>query len=481
MVHLRRTSVSGSPSHFETPGIHSARLESAAEPNEILCTPTVFDIFSPHYSDMFPGKALDVQTKDRLLKAYIVCPRPLPTVRVIVSDLLFADKERLGKLLHGTKKILIVDDEPMITEVLPELLQLYIDKNRIVVANDGEEALRLFSPGNYMAVLTDIVMPNMDGIDLSRSISTIDPDVPVVMMSGYSMGDRYTSLFDAGAVLAFTKPITSESVLRSLAFAVAFGTPSILRKRLQILTDKPSDFLRWIERIADVVHYIIRSANNPEDVGDGLLRHKAKHIATEAIRRLVPGGDVVPFLESAASQLNKIENLCLVSQPKEKLVLEKHLQNMINDYSKANKKSEITIDCDLPASEDLKTLQSVALLIVFELIDNALDATDHKGKIWVEVDWVRSRQQLRITVSDDGPGVPIDMVDDLFQMMRTTKERGRGMGLHLVKQACDTLRGSIHYSKDEKTHFIALLRLPMQFHETISEHDTSANARTSRG
>ncbi|MCK4541385.1 MAG: response regulator [Spirochaetales bacterium] len=223
MVHLRRTSVSGSPSHFETPDIHSARLESAAEPNEILCTQTVFEIFSPHYSDMFPGKALDVQTKDRTLKAYIVCPRPLPIVRVIVSDLLFADEERLGKLLHGTKKILIVDDEPMITELLTEVLQLYIDKDRIVVANDGEEALRLFSPGNYMAVLTDIVMPNMDGIDLSRSISAIDADVPVVMMSGYSMGDRYTSLFDAGAVLAFTKPTTRESVLRYLAFAVAFG------------------------------------------------------------------------------------------------------------------------------------------------------------------------------------------------------------------------------------------------------------------
>jgi hypothetical protein len=108
LLHFRQSAISQTPSHFEVPGIQSSRLESAAKPQQILCTDTVRAIFFPHYPEMFPSELIYIQTKDRTISAYEVTPLPLPNVRIVVSDLFFASLDRLGKNLEGTKKFLIV-------------------------------------------------------------------------------------------------------------------------------------------------------------------------------------------------------------------------------------------------------------------------------------------------------------------------------------------------------------------------------------
>lgn len=461
LIHFRQTAISPNPSHFEVPGIHSARLESIAKPHQILCTDTVHAIFAPHYGEMFPSEPLQVETKDRTLVAYDIAPLPLPNIRIVISDLIFADSKRLGKTLCGTKKLLIVDDDPSTMQVLSEILSPYVEEERIVIANDGEDALRLFSPGDFMAVLTDIIMPRMSGIELAHRIATIDPDVPVVIMSGYSEAIRDERVFESGVVLAFEKPFAVDSILRGLFFAAAFGTPSNLRSRLHLITNDPTGFLRRIERIADAISHILNSANNAQDVGQSLLRHKAKQVADEVIRRLVPGGDVVQYLESAVTQLRKLRLLCTVVNPHKDLSMEEHFQNMAEDYAKANKKANLTLECDMSAAPVLSPIRSVAFLVAAEFIDNALDAVKHKGIISIDVYWERALQQLRIEVTDNGPGVPHDMVSDLFRFGYTTKGEGRGLGLSLVNQACRAFHGTTHYSHEEDTTvLVATFRLP---------------------
>jgi CheY-like chemotaxis protein/anti-sigma regulatory factor (Ser/Thr protein kinase) len=460
-IHFRQTTISQNPSHFETPGIISARLESVAKPNQILSTETIHSIFSPHYEEMFPAEPLKIETKDRTLVAYNIVPLPLPNMRAIVSDLIYADPDRLGKTLCGTKKILIVDDENMLIELLTELLSQYVDKDRIVTAKDGEEALRLFKLGGFLVVLTDINMPRMNGIELANHIAAIDRDVPVLIMSGYSEMLQDNHIFDSGVVLAHSKPLSVESLLRGLFFAVTFGTPLNLRSRLHLITNDTSGFLRRIERIADEINFILKRANDSQDIGQSLLRHKAKQIAEEVIRRLIPGGDIVPYLESALKQLSKIRRLCSVINPYEDLLMEKHFQNMVTDYEKANKKTKFKLECNISDAPSLVSVRSVAFLIVAELIDNALDAIERKGTIPIDIYWERTLQQLRIEVADNGPGVKIEMLSNLFQSICTTKGEGRGLGLSLVYQACQSFHGEINYSRDEDTTvFTATFCLP---------------------
>ena len=473
ILHLRCNSISVSPSHFDLPGILSARLEGAAKPNQILCSKTVFEIFNWHYKNMFSSNSCKITTKDRTLVAYEITPYPLPQLRNIISDFLFTRCERLDKILQGDKKILIVDDEPIICDVTIDFLKtLNIDPNRIVMAESGKAALKVFKPDEFMVVLTDIVMPGMSGIELTEQISNIDPNVPIVIMSGYSINGAFADYYDRGGVFFFQKPMSTETLLRSLSFVSAFGTPSILRSRIRILTDNPKLFLQLLERIAYKISQVLRKMDVLHDIGYGLIRHKAKQIANEVVKRIVPGGDILPYLNAALAQLIKIEKLSIVMKPYETGEIKFHLRNLVSDYRDSNKNVKFTLRCNLKGAPDLEPVQSVALLIISEFIDNAIDALNLRGIIGIRISWQRARQQLRISVTDNGPGISPDFIDKLFYFSISDKGKGRGMGLLLVKQACEAFHGSTIFSRDDHTLFNATLRLPEKHEGNVSEPST---------
>jgi DNA-binding NtrC family response regulator len=80
--------------------------------------------------------------------------------------------------------ILVVDDEPRIRSLVKSVLERH--GHRIIEASDGVEALRVWerSPESVDLLLTDIVMPGMDGLDLAQHLSSRSPRVRVLYMSG---------------------------------------------------------------------------------------------------------------------------------------------------------------------------------------------------------------------------------------------------------------------------------------------------------
>ena len=80
---------------------------------------------------------------------------------------------------------LVVDDEPVIRQFAARVLAE--DGFGVHEASDGAEALELIRAGlaDLDVVLSDIVMPRMNGVQLLQSLSTLRPDLPVLLMSGY--------------------------------------------------------------------------------------------------------------------------------------------------------------------------------------------------------------------------------------------------------------------------------------------------------
>jgi two-component system cell cycle sensor histidine kinase/response regulator CckA len=81
--------------------------------------------------------------------------------------------------------VLVVDDEPMIRSFAARVLRE--EGFGVYEATDGVEALELIRAGiaDLDVVLSDIVMPRMNGVQLLQSLSTLRPDLPVLLMSGY--------------------------------------------------------------------------------------------------------------------------------------------------------------------------------------------------------------------------------------------------------------------------------------------------------
>ncbi len=86
----------------------------------------------------------------------------------------------------GREHILVVDDEPVVRRFASRVLEEA--GYRIATAADGAQALRALRHETepFDAVVSDIVMPNVNGVELLQEVSTAYPELPVILMSGYA-------------------------------------------------------------------------------------------------------------------------------------------------------------------------------------------------------------------------------------------------------------------------------------------------------
>ncbi|MBI3594065.1 MAG: sigma-54-dependent Fis family transcriptional regulator [Nitrospirae bacterium] len=108
-------------------------------------------------------------------------------------------------------RVLIVDDEEGPRRAIEAAL--YREKDlEIRTARSGEEALHSFDEGAFDLVLTDIRMPQMDGIDLLRRIHERSPDTLVILITGYGTLNSAIDAIRAGAYDYLTKPFKVEEL-----------------------------------------------------------------------------------------------------------------------------------------------------------------------------------------------------------------------------------------------------------------------------
>jgi DNA-binding NtrC family response regulator len=106
------------------------------------------------------------------------------------------------------KKILILDDERDILNVIERFL------NRrglveVVSITNPIEALALIKNGNFDMLLTDIMMPEMNGVEVLKEVHKMKPDLKVIMMTAYSTIDKIIECEQLGATDYVTKPFIS--------------------------------------------------------------------------------------------------------------------------------------------------------------------------------------------------------------------------------------------------------------------------------
>ena len=80
--------------------------------------------------------------------------------------------------------ILVVDDEPLVTQMLSILLELNLDMN-VVTTNSSLEARDILRKGNIALLLTDYLMPDLNGINLIRALRDEGSRIPVIVLTGY--------------------------------------------------------------------------------------------------------------------------------------------------------------------------------------------------------------------------------------------------------------------------------------------------------
>ena len=114
--------------------------------------------------------------------------------------------------------ILIIDDERAIRKTLNEILGF--EGYKIDEAADGEEGLKKFQSSTYDVVLCDIKMPKLDGIEFLSKALTINPDIPVIMISGHGNIETAVEAVKKGAFDFISKPPDLNRLLITIRNAI---------------------------------------------------------------------------------------------------------------------------------------------------------------------------------------------------------------------------------------------------------------------
>lgn len=229
--------------HQAIPTSHRFPMDFVPESSKYVClqvkdtgsgiTPENIDkIFDPFYSTRFTGRGLGLSVTMGILKAHKGCITinssigKGSTFRVFLPLLRLNDVEPAAPQLDqyaepevsGT--VLLVEDEKILRELATGMLKkLGI---QTLQAQDGVEALDIFKQNQQKicCIITDLTMPRMDGWETIESIRKIDPNIPFVLISGYSKAESMAGQHPEQPQVFLKKPYTVEGLKHALYVAM---------------------------------------------------------------------------------------------------------------------------------------------------------------------------------------------------------------------------------------------------------------------
>lgn len=109
-------------------------------------------------------------------------------------------------------KILLVEDEENLASLLQNAIADYFSS--FDIANTGSEGIEKFKKINPDIVITDIMMPDLTGLEMARELKKINHSIPIIILSAFSETDKLLNAIDVGVIKYFIKPFDPDELLK---------------------------------------------------------------------------------------------------------------------------------------------------------------------------------------------------------------------------------------------------------------------------
>ena len=194
----------------------------------------------------------------------------------------FTNATSMGRAIEAKQlAILYVEDDEMVRRETGCLLESLV--GRVFTAADGEEGLALFRKVHPDVVLSDIIMPGMDGLQLARQIKRADPATPVVLVTGSNDAEHLQQAINIGVDGCLLKPVSINLLMQTITEAMArqLGSRELARANAQL-----SAYQAGAEEERRLVVELMGRMMRPEQLQDKQVRYWIR--PTEAV-----SGDLV--------------------------------------------------------------------------------------------------------------------------------------------------------------------------------------------
>jgi signal transduction histidine kinase len=345
--------------------------------------------------------------------------------------------ERSDDTLKATR-VLVVEDNVELIRFVHSLLE---PEHAVYLASDGEKGWELAQREKPDLIVTDYMMPVLDGLGLIERVRAHESlsSIPIVMLTAKSDVEARVKGREAGADVYMGKPFDAHELQAAVR--------ALLKQRGRQVSQMVKAQSRSLELI---------SAGLAHEIHNPLSYVKNAHfvIARDA-RRLLDAAKLLP--EEARTELHRsfsrIEQMVIVADGginRLQAIVELVRRYARDGYDSDGEPLSVdelildTVRLAIPTPSRAETLrlnldtEGTAILgrrdelqqVIRNLVQNALDAVGEDGHVTV-----RSRvddARVVVIVTDDGPGIPPDQLTHIFTPFYSTKDGGEGLGLGLA-------------------------------------------------
>jgi len=181
---------------------------------------------------------------------------------------------------YNNKQILVVDDEELVTDVLSEILKENGYKCDRTI--DPFAALDMIKAEPYALVLSDIRMPQMNGIELMKKAKEINPDIDFIMVTAVGTADTAIKALRMGASDYITKPFDMDEIIASVDSALKNREESKIKDEIQITqpTNEEMNSPAW--HFAQSLQIVAKLVGSDEAYSKMVIEH-SKRVAASAV------------------------------------------------------------------------------------------------------------------------------------------------------------------------------------------------------
>jgi signal transduction histidine kinase len=360
-------------------------------------------------------------------------------------------------IIPMASRILVVDDEKPIRDFLFEALTRLGGFN-VEQAENGEEALKKIGEENFDLVLTDMKMPNMDGLQLIGEIAKLKPETMVVLLTGYGTIDSALEAMKRGASDYLSKPINLDELMVRLRKVLEERQRFISLKDYASELEKANEELRKVDDIkSEFVSVASHELRTPlaaiKNVVQLMLQGKTGEINENQMKFLVMAERNINRLTSI---LNNLLDLSKIESGKiglkfEEMDLRSSIEFILTSIKHQADEKSIQLKMEVP--KELPPVygdRDKVEQILTNLIGNALKFTPEPGEIIISAKPFESDEDmLAISIKDSGIGIPEDHLDKIFEKFHQVEDSlrrsttGTGLGLAITKGLVEAHHGKI--------------------------------------
>lgn len=329
-------------------------------------------------------------------------------------------------------RVLVTEDEDDLRDFVVAVLSSIYE---VDVAKNGAEALASIEKARPDLVLTDVMMPEVSGLDLCRSIKG-DPTlqhIPVILLTARGESEAALEGYEAGADDFVSKPFHTKVLLARIRAHLKMRGLSLQLADQARLASAGTLAAGLAHEVKNPLNAILSAALVLEKGGSGRVpSEKLMRLIVDGIRRI---DDIISALDAHARPADGMDLApCDVREGIEStLALLGH------------KMRHIAVHRDFQVTGTVFAPARAFNQILLNLVDNA--ARSGAKNVWVELSQANGR--VKVAVADDGPGVPPDMVSRIFDPFFTTRAEGEGtgLGLHLSRRIAHECGGELRYER----------------------------------